>query len=167
MDPDDIDKAIALYGPGAVWEAPFRGQVYTDPVAIKASYLNIFRTVSCNRTTTLRRLATEWFVFDNQIADLSVIGDGMPNLGFQPGDRISMRLVHCFELENGKIIREIAYEMSRDYHGPRDHDFVPTTQWSSTSRTALRTARPLNLVGRELRAPFARGQSLVALDPVR
>lgn len=124
-NPDDVDKAIALYGPGAVWEAPFRGQVYTDPAVIKQAYMDIFRTVNFNRTTMLRRFATEQFVFDDQIADLTVVGEGMPNLGFKPGDRISMRLVHCFELEHGKIVREIAYEMSREYHGPRDHDSIP------------------------------------------
>lgn len=45
----------------------------------------------------------------------------MPNLGFKPGDRLSVRLVHCFELDQGKIIREIACE----YHGPNDHDAIP------------------------------------------
>jgi hypothetical protein len=49
----------------------------------------------------------------------------MPNLGFNTGDRISMRLVHLFELENGKITREIAYEMSRKYKGPPDIDAIP------------------------------------------
>ncbi len=124
-NPDDVDKAIALYGPTIVWEAPVRGQVYTDPQEVKKAYLDIFRTVSFNRTTTLRRFATERFVFDDQIADLTVIGDGMPNLGFRPGDRISMRLVHCFEMDGGKIVREIAYEISREHHGPTDHDAIP------------------------------------------
>jgi len=124
-NPDDVDKAIALYGPGIVWEAPFRGQVYTDPAEVKKAYLDIFRTVQFNRTTTLRRFATEQFVFDDQIADLTVVGDGMPNLGFSPGDRLSMRLVHCFEMADGKIVREIAYEMSREHGGPRDHDSIP------------------------------------------
>jgi len=36
-----------------------------------------------------------------------------------------MRLVHCFELDKGKIIREIAYEISREYHGPTDPDDIP------------------------------------------
>jgi hypothetical protein len=49
----------------------------------------------------------------------------MPNLGFKKGDRISMRLVHCFEMKDGKIAREIAYEMSRPYGGPTDVDSVP------------------------------------------
>ena len=124
-NPDDIDKALELYGPNVVWEAPVRGQVYDDPEAVKAAYLAIFRTVNFNRTTLLRRFATERFVFDDQIADLTVVGDEMPHLGFKPGDRISMRLVHCFELENGRIIREIAYEISREYHGPCDHDAIP------------------------------------------
>jgi hypothetical protein len=45
--------------------------------------------------------------------------DEMPNLGFKPGDRISMRLVHS-SMNDGKIAREIAYEMARPYGGPTD-----------------------------------------------
>jgi hypothetical protein len=37
-----------------------------------------------------------------------------------------MRLVHCFEMKDGKIAREIAYEISREFGGPRDHDFIPS-----------------------------------------
>lgn len=36
-----------------------------------------------------------------------------------------MRLVHCFEMRGGRIAREIAYEMSRSYAGPRDVDDIP------------------------------------------
>jgi hypothetical protein len=123
--PESVEKAIALYAPSIVWEAPFRGQVYTDTRDVKDAYMAIFKTVRYNKTTTLRRYATETFVFDDQIADLTVVGDQMPNLGFQEGDRISMRLVHLFEMDNGKITREIAYEMSRQYKGPRDNDAIP------------------------------------------
>jgi hypothetical protein len=49
----------------------------------------------------------------------------MPNLDFPKGTRISMRLVHLFEMDGGKIAREIAYEMSREYKSPRDNDFIP------------------------------------------
>jgi hypothetical protein len=120
-----IDEALALYDTDIVWEAPFRGQVYTDPAEVKKAYLALFDTVNVNRATSLRRFATEQFVFDDQILDLTVVGDAMPNLGFSVGDRISMRLVHCFEMRNGRIAREIAYEMSREYAGPRDKDEVP------------------------------------------
>jgi len=124
-NPASIDKAIALYGPEAVWEAPVRGQVYTDPATVRDAYLAIFRTVHFNRTVSLRRFATENFVFDDQICDLTVVGDEMPNLGFKKGDRISMRLVHCFEMKDGKIAREIAYEISRPHGGPTDVDSIP------------------------------------------
>jgi ketosteroid isomerase-like protein len=124
-NPDDVDKAIALYTDDVVWEGPVRGRVYTDHTAVKAAYLDIFATLQLNKSTTLRRFATEQFVFDDQVADVTVVGDKMPNLGFNVGDRISMRLVHCFEMRDGKIAREIAYEISRAYGGPRDHDDIP------------------------------------------
>lgn len=84
-NPESVDAAISLYGPEIVWEAPFRGQIYTDPASIKAAYLQVFDTVHFNRSTTLRRFATEQFVFDDQILDCTVVGEGMPNLGFHPG----------------------------------------------------------------------------------
>jgi ketosteroid isomerase-like protein len=132
-NPDSIDQALALYDTDIVWEAPFRGQVHTDPAEVRQAYLQVFATVNFNRITSLRRFATEQFVFDDQLCDVTVVGDQMPNLGFEVGDRISMRLVHCFEMRNGKIAREIAYEMSREYRGPRDRDSVPegavVTDW--------------------------------------
>lgn len=124
-NPETIDKALAVYGPDIVWEAPARGLVYDDVDEVRDGYLGIFRTVHWNRSTTLRRFATEDFVFDDQIADLTVVGHDMPNLAFEPGQRISMRLLHCFEMKDGKIAREIAYEISRPYGGPLDRDAVP------------------------------------------
>jgi ketosteroid isomerase-like protein len=124
-NPDDVDKAIALYADEIVWEAPFRGQVYTDPVAVKNAYLGIFRSIKYNKTTALRRFATETSVFDDQLADVEVVGDEMPNLHYPVGSRLSARLVHCFELRDGKITREIAYELLRDFGGPDDKDAVP------------------------------------------
>ena len=123
--PDLVDRAIALYGPDVVWEAPARGVVLTDPAEVKSAYLGIYRTVAFNKATTLRRFATEDYVFDDQVIDMTVVGEEMPNLGFRPGDRISMRLVHCFEMKDGRIAREIAYEISRPYKGPSDVDSIP------------------------------------------
>ena len=123
--PESIDKALALYGPDITWEAPGRGMVYDDVDSVKEGYLGIFETVHFNRTITVRRFATEHVVFDDQIADLTVVGNAMPNLGYEPGQRLSMRLVHCFEMKDGKIAREIAYEISRSFGGPLDNDSIP------------------------------------------
>ena len=139
-NPESVDKALALYAPNIVWEAPFRGQVYTDPRDVKDAYMAIFRTVRYNKTTTLRRYATENFVFDDQIADLTVVGDEMPNLGFKKGDRISMRLVRLFELENGKLTREIAYEMRANTRVRAISMRFRKTQSSSSTQMARTTA---------------------------
>lgn len=130
--PELVDKAIALYGDEVVWEAPARGLVYTDPVVVKDAYMGIYRTLRFDKATTLRRFATEDYVFDDQIIEMTVVGDEMPNLGFSVGDRISMRLVHCFEMKHGRIAREIAYEMSRPLGGPTAHDSIPEGAISET-----------------------------------
>ncbi|WP_082781312.1 AMP-binding protein [Gordonia sp. QH-12] len=124
-NPDDVDKAIALYASDISWEAPNRGLVYTDAAEVRSAYMKIFRTLQFHSLTTLRRFGTEQFVFDDAIADVTVIGDEMPNLPFPIGTRISLRLVHCFELRDGEITKEIAYEMWRDAAGPLVNDAVP------------------------------------------
>lgn len=124
-NPDDVDKAIALYAPDICWEAPNRGVIYTDAQQIKDAYLAIFRTLTFHKMTSLRRFASGQFVFDDQIADVSVVGNEMPNMPFSAGTRVNLRLVHCFELRDGQIKREIAYEMWREKGGVLDRDAIP------------------------------------------
>ncbi|HVW40635.1 MAG TPA: nuclear transport factor 2 family protein [Amycolatopsis sp.] len=124
-NPEDVDKAIALYADDIVWEAPGRGIVYTNAADVKAAYLDIFKTLTYHKTTALRRFATETFVFDDQIAEVTVVGDKMPNLPYPIGTRMSVRLVHCFQMRDGRITREIAYELWRDAGGPLDNDDIP------------------------------------------
>jgi hypothetical protein len=124
-NPEMVDKAIALYADDIIWEAPLRGIVLTDPAEIRASYMAIFRTIKFNKITAIRRFATEEYVFDDTLADVEVVGDEMPNLGFPVGSRISGRLTHVFHMKDGKIRREIAYEGLREWGGPRDRDSIP------------------------------------------
>jgi hypothetical protein len=139
-NPDDVDKAIALYADDIVWEAPGRGQIYTSAADVKAAYLDIFKTITYHKTTSLRRFATETSVFDDQIAEVSVVGDKMPNLPYPIGTRMSVRLVHCFELDaDGKITREIAYELWRKVHSPQDHDSIPAGSHVETFDSAPAT----------------------------
>lgn len=124
-NPDDVDKAVALYTDDIVWEAPSRGQVYYDAAAVKAAYLNIFATVKITHMTLLRQVATETSVFTDHIGECEVIGDKMPNLPFPVGTRIRARLIHLFEMRDGKIAREIAYEIWREKGSAVDHDDIP------------------------------------------
>lgn len=124
-NPEDVDKAIALYTEDITWEAPSRGMVYTDPADVRAAYLDIFKTLVYDKTIALRRFATEDFVFDDQIAHVTVVGDKMPNLPFPIGAKMSVRLVHCFQMRDGKIAREIAYETWRERDSAIDNDSIP------------------------------------------
>jgi ketosteroid isomerase-like protein len=124
-NPDDVDKAIALYTDDIVWEAPSRGQVYLNAADVKHTYYGIFNTLVFDKTIALRRFATEDFVLDDQIAHVTVTGDQMPNLPFPIGAKMSVRLVHCFQMRDGKIAREIAYEIWRGLDSPEDNDSVP------------------------------------------
>jgi ketosteroid isomerase-like protein len=114
-NPDDVIKAIALYTDDITWEAPTRGIVMKDPKEVLAAYLGIFETLAYHKTTALRRFATEKYVFDDQIAEVFVVGEPtkMHNFPYPKGTAVSVRLVHIFEMRDGRIAREIAYEMWR------------------------------------------------------
>ncbi|KZF12548.1 MAG: nuclear transport factor 2 family protein [Rhodococcus sp. (in: high G+C Gram-positive bacteria)] len=124
-NPDSVEKAVALYADDISWEAPTRGLVMTDHQEILEAYRGIFRTIEYRRVTPLRRFATETFVFDDQIGEVTIVGDDMKNLPYPTGTEVNCRLVHLFELKNGKITSEIAYEMWREAGSPAAVDFVP------------------------------------------
>jgi ketosteroid isomerase-like protein len=124
-NPDDVDKAIALYTDDIVWEAPSRGIVLRDAAEIRAAYLDIFETVHITRMVSLREFATETTVFTDHLAEALVVGDKMPNLPFPVGTRLRSRLIHLFEMRDGKIAREIAYELWRAADSSIDHDDIP------------------------------------------
>ncbi len=123
--PEHVDKAIALYGDTISWEAPTRGVVMNDKAAILAAYRGIFRTVAYRRVVPLRRFATEQFVFDDQIGHITIVGNEMPNIPYPVGSELAVRLTHVFEMKDGKIVREIAYEMWREEGAPNAVDFIP------------------------------------------
>ncbi len=125
--PENVEKAIALYAPEISWEAPSRGVVLNDPVEVLAAYRGIFTTLAFRKMISLRRFATEDFVFDDQIVYCYVVGDPtqMANFPFPLGTEISLRMVHCFEMRDGRISREIAYELWRKVGSAVDNDEIP------------------------------------------
>jgi hypothetical protein len=123
--PEYVEKAVALYGDTISWEAPTRGVVMNDKDEILKAYRAIFRTVAYRRVVPLRRFATEQFVFDDQIGHVTVVGNEMPNIPYTVGTQLAVRLIHLFEMKDGKIVREIAYEMWREEGAPNAVDFIP------------------------------------------
>jgi ketosteroid isomerase-like protein len=126
-NPDDVEKAVGLYTDDITWEAPARGVIMKDPQEVLAAYRNIFQVLAYRKTVALRRFATERFVFDDQVAYLKVVGEPtlMHNFPFPHGTEVSVRLVHCFEMRDGRIAREIAYEIWRKVGSAVDSDDIP------------------------------------------
>jgi SnoaL-like domain len=131
-NPEEVEKAVAVYADDITWEAPARGVVMKDPKEVLEAYRNIFSTLAYRKTLGLRRFGTETSVFDDQLAHAYVVGDPslMPNLPFPKGTEICARLVHCFELRDGLITREVAYEVWRELGSAVANDDIPQNpQW--------------------------------------
>ena len=125
-NPEDIDKAIDLYGDSIVWEVPARGVLHRDKAAVKAAYLKMFQSYQIHTMTPIRRFANDNFVVDDTVADMTLVGDveeNVPGCPLPSGSKVSLRVVHIFELDDdGKIIRENGYELWRRADGPIDDD---------------------------------------------
>jgi len=123
--PDTVEQAIALYGDTISWEVPTRGVVYRNRTDVLNAYRGIFRTLKYRAVTPLRRFSTDRYVFDDQIVHVTVVGNEMDNFKYPIGSELSVRLSHLFELKDGKIIREIAYEVWRKEGTPENFDVIP------------------------------------------
>jgi ketosteroid isomerase-like protein len=123
--PDKIHEAVALYTDDIVWEGPARGLVFHSAEDALAGYHDIFSSLRILSHTQLRRFATEDAVFDDCIYECEYVEDHMENFPFPKGTKVRMRLAHIFEMRDGKIAKEIAYEIIRRVGDPNDRDDIP------------------------------------------
>jgi len=135
-NPEDIDKAIELYGENIVWEVPARGVLLRSHAEVKEAYLGIFKSYQIHSMTPIRRFGADNWVVDDSVAEMTLVGDvekNVPGCPFPAGTRVSMRIVHLFELDDdGKIVRENGYELWRRADGPIDDDIpadAPTVRF--------------------------------------
>jgi hypothetical protein len=113
-NPESIREALKLYADEISWEIPARGLVLADKEAVVREYLAMFGSASEITFEPIRKFADERYVFDDRIARLTITGPGWRNCPFPIGTRVTMRLLHVFEMtDDGKIRREIGYEIWR------------------------------------------------------
>lgn len=111
---NEVEVALETFTDDIVWEAPalnglnrcFRGK----PAAAD-NYRKLFASMRNVKFQFLQRFATEDRVVDDSIVTFEVATDGYWH--FPKGSKIEMRLVHIFEMRDGKIAKEIVFDMGR------------------------------------------------------
>jgi ketosteroid isomerase-like protein len=110
----EVEAALQTFTEDIVWEAPalnglnrsFRGKEATGN-----NYRQLWASMSNVKFQPLQRFATEDRVVDDGICTFEVVKDGYWH--FPVGSKVDMRLVHIFEMRDGKIARDIVFDMGR------------------------------------------------------
>ena len=115
---NEIERALQLYTDDIIWESPARQLVLHGKHAAGENYRRMFGSMADVQVTPLRRFATADRVVDDSIAVFTLSGDGVTNAPLRIGSTVELRLVHIFDMREGRIARELVSEMWRDVSAP-------------------------------------------------
>ena len=112
---NDVEAALELYTDDIIFEAGALNGLnrsFSGKQAVAKFYRELWATMRDVKFQPLQRFATEDRVVDDSLATFEVVRDGCwPH--FSIGQKIKMRLVHIFEMRDGKISKEIVFDMGR------------------------------------------------------
>ena len=111
---NEVEAALETFTDDIVWEAPAPNGLnrsFKGKEAVAKNYRELFASMRDLKFQFLQRFATEDRVVDDSIVRFEVAKDGYWH--FPVGSKIEMRLVHIFEMRDGKISREILFDMGR------------------------------------------------------
>ena len=112
---NDVEAALGLYTDDIVLEAAALNGLnrsFSGKAAVAKFYRELWATMADVKFQFLQRFATDDRVVDDSLVTFDVVRDGCwPH--FSAGQKIEMRLVHIFEMRNGKISKEIVFDMGR------------------------------------------------------
>ena len=106
---NEIEKACELYTDDIVWEAPARNLRFVNKQDVIDNYRKMFASAKDVEFRNLQRFATRERVVDDSIVRFKLVGPHSVPLPI--GSEVEMRLVHIFEMRDGKIAKEIGFEM--------------------------------------------------------
>ena len=101
---------MGLYGEGIVLDMPSRHRQLDTLDSIKGNYEKLFSSIKLLDMKPLDRFATEDRVVDDCIVTFTITGDGYEGLPYPIGATLEMRLLHIFQMKDGKIMRETVFE---------------------------------------------------------
>lgn len=111
---NEVEAALATFTDDIVWEAPAPNglnRIFRGKDAVGKNYHALWASMKDVKFTLLQRFATEDRVVDDSTVAFEVVKDGYWH--FPLGSRVYMRLVHIFEMRDGKISREIVFDMGK------------------------------------------------------
>src|ERR1051325_4370589 len=112
---NDVEAALELYTNDIVFEAAAPNglnRLFSGKEAVAGFYRELWAAMRDVKFEPLQRFATEDRVVDDSLVTFEVVRDGLwPH--FAGGQKIEMRLVHIFEMRDGLISKEIAFDMGR------------------------------------------------------
>jgi ketosteroid isomerase-like protein len=111
---NEVEAALETFTDDIVWEAPAPNgldRIFKGKEAVAKNYRALFASMRDVKFQFLQRFATEDRVVDDSIVTFEVAKDGYWH--FPAGSKIHMRLVHIFEMRDGKISREIVFDMGK------------------------------------------------------
>ena len=111
---NEIEKALALYTEDIVWESPARGLLLQGKSAAADNYYKMFGSMRDAKVTSLKRFATPDRVVDDSIATFRLAGGAVINAPLPVGSEVESRLIHIFDMYEGKIARETVHETWRN-----------------------------------------------------
>jgi ketosteroid isomerase-like protein len=107
---NDIEAALELYTDDIIFEAGALNGLnrsFSGKQAVAKFYRELWATMKDMEFQFLQRFATEDRVVDDSLVTFKVVRDGCwPH--FSTGEKIEMRLVHIFEMRDGKISRKLS-----------------------------------------------------------
>jgi ketosteroid isomerase-like protein len=112
---NDVEGALLLYTDDIIFEAPALNGLnrsFSGKEAVAKFYRELWATMRDVKFQFLQRFATEDRVVDDSLVTFEVVRDGCWPY-FSVGQKIEMRLVHIFEMRDGKISKEIVFDMGR------------------------------------------------------
>ena len=102
------EKIKEMYTDDIIWERACVNQFVEGKEAVAAAYVELFSALSNYDFHSNDRFATEDRVVDDSIFTFEVAKEGVMPLPV--GTNAKMRLVHIFEMREGKVSKELVME---------------------------------------------------------
>ena len=104
----DWEKIKSMYTDDIIWERACMNQIVEGKEAVAAAYVELFSALRNCDFECLDRFSTEDRVVDESIFTFEIAKDGIMPLPV--GTKAKLRLVHIFEMRDGKVSRELVME---------------------------------------------------------